>query len=71
MLSMYTGGSQRTFEIQMRVPLLTVPYDKRVLTAKQLYCVYKYDFKHLDEDWNIIHSNLFLDSDSYLIFRTK
>ena len=57
MLSMYTGGSQRTFEIQMRVPLLTVPYDMGVLTAKQLYCIYKYGFKHLDEDWNIIHSN--------------
>ena len=71
MLSMYTGGSQRTFEVQMRVLLLTVRYDMGVLTAKQLYCIYKYDFKHLDEDWNIIHSNLFLDSDSYLIFRTK
>ena len=56
-LSMYTGGSQRTFEIQMRVPPLTVPYDMGVLTAKQLYSMYKYDFKHLDEDLSIIHSN--------------
>ena len=60
MLSIYTGGSQKTFKIQMRVPLLTVPYDMGVLTAKQLYCMTKYDFKHLDEDWNIIHSNCFL-----------
>ena len=57
MLSMYTGGSQRTFKIQVRVPLLTVSDDMGVFTAKQLYCIYKYDFKHLDENWNIIHSN--------------
>ena len=57
MLFIYTGGSQTTLEIRMRVLLLTVPYDMGVLTAKQLYCMYKYDFTHLDEDWNIIHSN--------------
>ena len=57
MLSMYTGGSQRTFEVLMRVPLLIVPYDMGVLTPKQLYCMYKYDFKHLDEDLSIIHLN--------------
>ena len=57
MLSMNTGGSQRTFKIQMRVRLLTVPYDMGVLTTTQLYCIYKYDFKYLDEDWNIIYSN--------------
>ena len=48
MLSMYTEGSQRTFKIQMRVPLLIVSDDTGVFTAKQLYCIYKYDFKHLE-----------------------
>ena len=57
MLSMYTRGSQRIFEIGKIVPLLTVPCDMGVLIEKQLYCMYKYDFTHLDEDWNIIHSN--------------
>ena len=71
MLSMYTGGSQRTFEIQMRVPLLTVPYDMGVLTAKQLYCIYKYDFKHLDENWNIIHSNWFLEQNKHWKAKAK
>ena len=62
---MYTRRSQRTFETRMRVRLLTVPYDMRVLTAKQLYCMTKYDFKHLDEDWNIIHSNWFLEQNKH------
>ena len=71
MLSMYTGGSQRTFEIQMRVPPLTVPDDMGVLTSKQLYCIYKYDFKHLDEDWNIIHSNWFLEQNKHWKAKAK
>ena len=56
-LSIYTTGTQRTFEIGTGVPLLTGPYDMGVLIAKQQYCMYKYDFQHLDEDWYIIHSN--------------
>ena len=63
--------SQRTFEIQMRIPLLTVTYDMGVLTAKQLYCMTKYDFKHLDEDWNIIHSNWFLEQNKHWKAKAK
>ena len=68
---MYTGGSQRTFKIQVRVPLLTVSDDMGVFTAKQLYCIYKYDFKHLDENWNIIHSNWFLEQNKHWKAKAK
>ena len=42
-----------------------------VLTTTQLYCIYKYDFKYLDEDWNIIYSNWFLEPNKHWKAKAK